>query len=521
MTTDANTIVGKNQIRANAGAMTNAAPNDNEVCPKCKNKKQCYGDCVCESGHRKRDCPKLKKNGQGGNNRGSLALQVGDVDAQQDSAVVTEYYNSSKLFEDMVFVLSLYDTVRATWSACNDRPYESVIPKRIYNTHGVKFTQRLRVLVSVGRMMDGLVYGWIGGNYLSALWLMEGGGCHSTRDDVAGRVAFLGTTHYVTRVPFCDVDRRGEATMAKLSNGSAYNIGPLKTRGIIPEELPGLLPPRQVEFRIDLIPGAAPVARAPYHLAPFEMKELSEQLQELLEKGFIQPSSSPVVETSISASFSDYIRRLIYGLVIINFVSTRKTFQLQRLELVMDIMNFSAPILSLPEGSEDFVVYCDASLKEFGAILMQREKRRWIEPLSDYDCVIRYHPGKANVVTDALSMKDKEPIRKGNIRAEGFLGKGEPFEVRPDGKKCLKGRVWLPLFGGLRDLIMWESHELKYSIHPGSDKMYHDLKNLYWWPNMKADIATYVSKCLTCAKVKAEHQKPSVLLQQPEIPIWK
>ncbi|GJY31472.1 putative reverse transcriptase domain-containing protein [Tanacetum coccineum] len=67
---------------------------------------------------------------------------------------------------------------------------------------------------------------------------------------------------------------------------------------------------------------------------------------------------------------------------------------------------------------------------------------------------------------------------------------------------------------------MWESHKLKYSIHPGSDKMYHDLKKLYWWPNMKADIATYVSKCLTCAKVKAEHQKPSGLLQQPEIPVW-
>ncbi|GJU11277.1 reverse transcriptase domain-containing protein [Tanacetum coccineum] len=75
----------------------------------------------------------------------------------------------------------------------------------------------------------------------------------------------------------------------------------------------------------------------------------------------------------------------------------------------------------------------------------------------------------------------------------------------------------LPRFGGLRDLIMHESHKSKYSIHPGSDKMYQDLKQLYWWPNMKADIATYVSKCLTCAKVKAEHQRPSGLLQQPEI----
>nr|GFB92238.1 reverse transcriptase domain-containing protein [Tanacetum cinerariifolium] len=66
--------------------------------------------------------------------------------------------------------------------------------------------------------------------------------------------------------------------------------------------------------------------------------------------------------------------------------------------------------------------------------------------------------------------------------------------------------------------IMHESHETKYSIHPGSDKMYQDMKKLYWWPNMKADIATYVSKCLTCAKVKAEHQKPSGLLVQPKIP---
>ncbi|GJT78875.1 putative reverse transcriptase domain-containing protein [Tanacetum coccineum] len=68
---------------------------------------------------------------------------------------------------------------------------------------------------------------------------------------------------------------------------------------------------------------------------------------------------------------------------------------------------------------------------------------------------------------------------------------------------------------------MHESHKSKYSIHPGSDKMYHDLKKLYWWPNMKAIIAEYVSKCLTCSRVKAECQKPSGLLVQPEIPMWK
>ncbi|GKE07554.1 putative reverse transcriptase domain-containing protein, partial [Tanacetum coccineum] len=135
----------------------------------------------------------------------------------------------------------------------------------------------------------------------------------------------------------------------------------------------------------------------------------------------------------------------------------------------------SASILALAEGSEDFIVYYDASIKGLGAVLMQREKRRWLELLSDYDCEIRYHPGKANVIADALSRKEREP----------------PLRVQA--------------------LVM--------TI--GSDKMYQDMKRLYWWPNMKSDIATYVSKCLTCAKVKAEHQRPSGLLVQPDIPQWK
>ncbi|GJR91424.1 putative reverse transcriptase domain-containing protein [Tanacetum coccineum] len=97
----------------------------------------------------------------------------------------------------------------------------------------------------------------------------------------------------------------------------------------------------------------------------------------------------------------------------------------------------------------------------------------------------------------------------------------EKLEPRTDGTLCLNGRSWLPCYGDLRTIIMHESHKSKYSIHPGSDKMYQDMKKLYWWPNMKANIATYVSKCLTCAKVKAEHKRPSGLLVQPDIPEWK
>ncbi|GKF04078.1 putative reverse transcriptase domain-containing protein, partial [Tanacetum coccineum] len=149
----------------------------------------------------------------------------------------------------------------------------------------------------------------------------------------------------------------------------------------------------------------------------------------------------------------------------------------------------------------------------------------------------------ANVVADALSQKERiKPLRvralvmtvhnnlpkqilddqKEDVRAEN-LGRliKQIFEFHPDGTRYFGNRVWLPRFNGLRDLIMHKSHKSKYSIHLGSDKMYQDLKLLYWWPNMKADIATYVSKCLTCTKVKAEHQRPSGLLQQPEIPVWK
>ncbi|GJX65369.1 putative reverse transcriptase domain-containing protein [Tanacetum coccineum] len=244
----------------------------------------------------------------------------------------------------------------------------------------------------------------------------------------------------------------------------------------------------------------------------------------------------------------------------------------------------SAPILALPEGSKDFVVYCDASHKGLGVVLMQREKviayasrqlkvheknytthdlelgselnmrqRRWLELLSDYDCDIRYHPGKANVVADALSRKERtEPFRvralvmtislnlpkqilEAHIEAlkienlvnedvGGMIRKDIPkerLEPRTDGTLCLHGRSWLPCYGGLRSVIMHESHKSKYSIHPGSEKMYQDMKKLYWWPNMKADISTYVSKCLTCARVKAKHQRPLGLLVQPKIPEWK
>ncbi|GKC40962.1 putative reverse transcriptase domain-containing protein, partial [Tanacetum coccineum] len=232
---------------------------------------------------------------------------------------------------------------------------------------------------------------------------------------------------------------------------------------------------------------------------------------------------------------------------------------------------YDAPILSLPDGVEDFVVYCDASNQGFGCVLMQmgkviayasrqlkiHEKNyttydlelgavvfalktwiiklsnldnktlqhgslfiwRWIELFSDYECEIRYHPGKANVVADALSRKER--VKPKRVQAMAMTIPSGQMERKGDGILYFMDRIWVPLVRGVRTVIMDEAYKSRYFIHPGADKMYYDLRDMYWWPRMKRDIATYVSECLTCAKVKAEHQRPSGLLQQPEIPEWK
>ncbi|GKC87811.1 retrovirus-related pol polyprotein from transposon 17.6 [Tanacetum coccineum] len=326
---------------------------------------------------------------------------------------------------------------------------------------------------------------------------------------------------------------------------------------VFPEDLPGLPPVRQVEFQIDLIPGATPVARAPYRLAPSEMQELSNQLQELADRGFIRPSTSPWGAPVLFVKKKDGSFRMCIDYRELNKLTVKNRYPLPRIDDLFDqlqgssvyskidlrsgyhqlrvrdedipktafrtryghyefqvkqfIKDFSkiakslteltqknkkyiwgkdqetdfqllkqklceAPILALPEGNDDFVVYCDASHQGMGAVLMQREKviayasrqlkpneenytthdlklgavvfafkiwrhylngtkctvftdhkslqhilnkkesnmrqRRWLELLVDYDCEIRYHPGKANVVADALSRKEQiKPLR--------------------------------------------------------------------------------------------------------------
>ncbi|GJW55332.1 putative reverse transcriptase domain-containing protein [Tanacetum coccineum] len=184
----------------------------------------------------------------------------------------------------------------------------------------------------------------------------------------------------------------------------------------------------------------------------------------------------------------------------------------------------SAPIIALPEGSEDFIVYCDASM---GAVLMQREKvisyasrqlkiheKNYTTHDLELGAVVfalkiwrHYMYGtKCTVFTDHKSLQHILNQKELNMRQRRweiikireFVGgmlienakypeaiRTEKLEPRTDGTLCLNGRSWLPCYGDLRTVIMHESHKSKYSIHPGSEKMYQDVKKLYWWPNMK------------------------------------
>ncbi|GKF34085.1 putative reverse transcriptase domain-containing protein, partial [Tanacetum coccineum] len=190
-------------------------------------------------------------------------------------------------------------------------------------------------------------------------------------------------------------------------------------------------------------------------------------------------------------------------------VEQEKAFQTLKKKLC------DAPIFSLPDRVEDFVVYCDALNQGLGCLLMQRNKkelnmrqRRWIKLFSDYECKIRYHPGKANVVADALRMilaAQGEAFNQENVLAERLHGLDQQMERKGDESLYFMDHIWVPLVGGVRTIIMDEAHKSRYSVHPGADKIYYDIRDMYWWPRMKRDIATYVSECLPYAKVKAKH----------------
>ncbi|KAL0560141.1 hypothetical protein IC582_000535 [Cucumis melo] len=604
---------------------------------------------------------------------------------------------------------------------------------------------------------------------------------------------------------------------------------------VFPEELPGLPPHREVEFAIELEPGTVPISRAPYRMAPAELKELKVQLQELLDKGFIRPSVSPWGAPVLFVKKKDGSMRLCIDYRELNKVTVKNRYPLPRIDdlfdqlqgatvfskidlrsgyhqlrikdgdvpktafrsryghyefivmsfgltnapaVFMDLMNrvfrefldtfvivfiddiliyskteaehekhlrmvlqtlrdnklyakfskcefwlkqvsflghvvskagvsvdpakieavtgwtrpstvsevrsflglagyyrrfvenfsriatpltqltkkgapfvwskacedsfqnlkqklVTAPVLTVPDGSSNFVIYSDSSKKGLGCVLMQQGKvvayasrqlksheqnypthdlelaavvfalkiwrhylygekiqiftdhkslkyfftqkelnmrqRRWLELVKDYDCEILYHPGKANVVADALSRKvshsaalitRQAPLHRDLERAEiavsvgavtmqlaqltvqptlrqriidaqsndpylvekrglAEAGQAVEFSLSSDGGLLFERRLCVPSDSAVKTELLSEAHSSPFSMHPGSTKMYQDLKRVYWWRNMKREVAEFVSRCLVCQQVKAPRQKPAGLLQPLSIPAWK
>ncbi|GJU03324.1 putative reverse transcriptase domain-containing protein [Tanacetum coccineum] len=428
---------------------------------------------------------------------------------------------------------------------------------------------------------------------------------------------------------------------------------------VFPDDLFGLPPIQEIKFWIELTPGATPVAKSPYRLAPSELEELSGQLKELQDKdlrsgyhqlrvheddilktafrtryGHFEFTVMPFGLTNAPTIFMDLMNRVCrpyldkFVIVFIDDIliySKTQEEHVEHLRLVLELLKkeklyakFSkcefwlrevhilghvingngihgeeqeltfqtlkdklcnAPVLTLLDGPEDFVVYCDTSGIGLGCVVMKRGKviayasrqlniheknytthdlelgavvfalkiwrhylygtksviytdhkslqhifsqkelnmrqRRWIELFSDYDCEIRYHPSKANVVVDALSRKEK--VKPKRVRAMNMIlqssikdrilaaqkeamdeftglqkGLDEMIEQRSDETMYYLDRIWVPLKGEVRTLIMNEAHNSKYSVHPRVDKMYYDLKDRYWWPGIKKDIVEYV-----------------------------
>ncbi|GJS77242.1 putative reverse transcriptase domain-containing protein [Tanacetum coccineum] len=307
---------------------------------------------------------------------------------------------------------------------------------------------------------------------------------------------------------------------------------------VFPEDLSRLPPQRQIEFRIDLVPGATMITKSPYRSAPSEMQDFLRKDHEVHLKLVLEQLKKEKLFAKFSKCDFGYNKYIFSSMWLIEMIAKPHTTlthnnqkyewgvkQEEAFQTLKDKL-CNAPILSLPDGSKDFVVYCDASTQIFGCVLMQRGKTwrhylygmknviytdhkslqyifdqkelnmcqiRWIELFSDYDCEIRYHPRKSSIKDKFLAAQN-EASKEENTPTEMLSGLDQQMKKKEDRGMYFTDRILVPLVGDVRKMIMDEVHTMKYLIHPGADKMYYDLRDMYWWPCIERDVATYVMR---------------------------
>nr|GEU40460.1 putative reverse transcriptase domain-containing protein [Tanacetum cinerariifolium] len=491
-------------------------------------------DKYCLNGHIKKNCPEVKNHGNGSGNgvAQGRAYGLGGRDASPDSNVITGMFLLINRYAKILFDTGADRSfVSTTFSTSID-----ITPTTLENHYDVELADGK--IIGVNTIIRGCTLNFLNNPFNIDLMPVPLGSF-----DVIIGMDWLTKYHRViiydekiVRVLF------GREMLIFQGNGdnqreeSRLNIisKPKTSRRrsnlrmcrlsdfleVFPEDLPGIPPARQIEFQIDLVPGAAPLAWAPYRLALSKMKELAEQLQELSDKGFIRPSSSPWGAPVLFVKKKDRsFRSSVYSKIdlrsgyhqlrvreedILKTTFTKRyghyEFQVMPFGLTnaptvfMDLMNrvckpyldkfvivFIDDILIYSKNKTRCTVFTDH--KSLQHILDQKElnmrQRRWLELLSDYDCDIHYHPGKANIMADALSRKERstplrvqalvmtiglnllkeileaqtEALKPENLNAEdvgGMLRKDLPkenLEPRADKTLCLNNRSWVPCFG--------------------------------------------------------------------------